>query len=67
MRYFIKIPDIECAETDDAAARLIARGYKECGRAYYMIFWQLRHDARMAELIARAWRASNLKERTVGE
>lgn len=50
LRYFVKLPDIACAETDATADRLLTRGYKECGRAYYLRIWQLRDDARRAQL-----------------
>ncbi len=67
MRYFIRIPDLACAETDATAARLIARGYKECGRAYFLTWWELHDAARIAELIALAWKEAATQERTVGD
>ena len=51
LRYFIKIPHIAAAEQDDTAARLIARGYKECPRDYYMTWWTLNDAARQATLV----------------
>lgn len=50
LRYFVKLPNIAAAETAETADRLLTRGYKECGRAYYMCIWQLRDDARRAQL-----------------
>ena len=50
LRYFIKIPQIAVAEHDATAERLIARGYKECPRSYYMTWWTLNDGARQAAL-----------------
>jgi hypothetical protein len=66
MRYFIKIPDLAIAETDETAARLIEKGYKECPRAYLLTWWELRDAARGAELIVLAWKDAATQERTVG-
>ena len=51
LRYFVKIPQIAAAEHDATVARLIARGYKECPRAYYMTWWTLNDAARQAALV----------------
>ena len=51
LRYFVKIPLIAVAESDATAERLIARGYHECTRAYYMTWWAMRDGARQAELV----------------
>lgn len=50
LRYFVKLPDIACAESDAAAKRLLACGYHESTRAYYLRIWQLRDGARQAVL-----------------
>ena len=66
MRYFIKIPAIAAAESDAAAERLIARGYQECPRAYFMTWWRLRDAACGSEMERAAWRAQPLMLREVG-
>lgn len=58
MRYFIRIPNIACAETEAAAKRLEARGLKECPREYYMVWWRLHDEARQAELAREDERAN---------
>lgn len=54
IRYFFLKTKIEtsiaAAETGKTADKLIARGYLECDRAYYVTWWQLRDRARKAVL-----------------
>jgi hypothetical protein len=70
MIYLVRARDsrIAAAESNDAAARLIARGFVRCSRAAYIAYWR-RNDRNTLAMLA--WEAGRrqapVQARAVGE
>lgn len=66
LRYFIRIPDIAAAESDETAARLIAHGYARCGPSAFRAAWQARDALALEEMGQYARAALVLRARAMG-